>query len=322
MKTSTKIWLIIAASLIILGLIIFMGVMSMGNWDFSKLGTVKFETNTYELSEEFSGISIKTDTADINFLPSDDGICRVICYEQNKVKHAARVSDGQLSINVVDERAWYEYIGITFGTPKMTVYLPRAEYGELVIKNSTGDVELPADFAFETVDISVSTGDIKCFASASGAVRIRTTTGDILAENISAESLDLSVSTGRVDLVSADVHGSLGIKVSTGRAVLTDVSCGSLVSNGTTGDISMQNVIAAENISVTRSTGDVKFEKCDAAELIIKTDTGDVTGSLLSGKVFIAKSDTGRISVPRTVSGGICEITTDTGNINIEITAK
>ena len=53
--------------------------------------------------------------------------------------------------------------------------------------------------------------------------------------------------------------------------------------------------------------------------MFVETDTGDVTGSLLSDKVFITKSDTGSIDVPKTVTGGKCEITTDTGDIKIEI---
>ena len=68
-----------------------------------------------------------------------------------------------------------------------------------------------------------------------------------------------------------------------------------------------------------RSTGDVRFDRCDAASLEIKTGTGDVTGSLCSEKVFIARSDTGHISVPETVNGGKCSITTDTGDIIITL---
>jgi DUF4097 and DUF4098 domain-containing protein YvlB len=63
----------------------------------------------------------------------------------------------------------------------------------------------------------------------------------------------------------------------------------------------------------------VKFERCDASELYIELDTGDVTGSLLSDKVFIAQSDTGRVNVPKSVTGGRCEITTDTGDIKITV---
>ena len=61
------------------------------------------------------------------------------------------------------------------------------------------------------------------------------------------------------------------------------------------------------------------MKECDAAEIFVETDTGDVKGSLLSEKVFIPKSDTGDIKVPKTVTGGRCEITTDTGDIKIEL---
>jgi DUF4097 and DUF4098 domain-containing protein YvlB len=63
----------------------------------------------------------------------------------------------------------------------------------------------------------------------------------------------------------------------------------------------------------------VKFEKSDAAELSIKTDTGDVTGTLLTEKIFDAKSSTGDVDVPKTGSGGKCEIRTGTGDIRIKI---
>ncbi len=78
-------------------------------------------------------------------------------------------------------------------------------------------------------------------------------------------------------------------------------------------------MIAGEQFSIDRSTGDVRFDRCDAPELLIKTDTGDVRGSLLSEKVFITQTDTGRVNVPKTVTGGTCQITTNTGDIKIEI---
>ena len=81
----------------------------------------------------------------------------------------------------------------------------------------------------------------------------------------------------------------------------------------------MKNVIATERFSIERDTGDVILEGCDAAEIFIETDTGDVRGTLLSEKVFITETDTGRVSVPSSITGGRCEITTDTGNIKINI---
>ena len=86
-----------------------------------------------------------------------------------------------------------------------------------------------------------------------------------------------------------------------------------------TGDIILRNVIAAGEYKVERSAGGVIFDSSDTAGIFVKTSTGDVIGSLRSEKVFIAGSSTGDVSVPKTASGGKCEIITSTGDINIEI---
>ena len=319
MRKKTKIWLVIATALVVVGCVIFGGVMTMLQWDFTKLSTVKYETNDYEIDENYKNISIVTDTADIVFMPSQNSKSSIVCREQKNVKHSVTVKDDTLVIAVVDTRKWYEYIGINIGTPKITVYLPNAEYEKLFIKESTGNVEIPNNFRFESMDISTSTGDVKNDASASESIKIKTGTGNIRVENISAEALDLSVSTGEITVCDVTCQGDVKIHVSTGKTKLTDVACKNLTSSGNTGDISLKNVIATETFSLERSTGDVKFDGCDAAEISVKTDTGDVTGTLLSEKVFLAETDTGRVEVPKTATGGRCEITTDTGDIRIKI---
>ena len=319
MRKTLKIWVIIAASLILLGSTIFWGVMATLKWDFSKLSTAKYETNHYEINEQFKAVSVNTNTADIVFIPSEKATCSVVCYEQKKMKHTVTIEKDTLVIEVVDTRKWYEYIGIDFRTSKITIYLPKGEYGALSIKSDTGDVEIPKDFQFESIDISESTGDVKNYASASGALKIKTSTGNIRVENISASSLDLSVSTGKVTVLNVTCEGDVAVGVSTGKAYLTDITCKNVISKGDTGDISLKNVIATEKFSIKRDTGDVKFDGCDAAEIFVKTSTGDIKGSFLTNKVFIIKSDTGSVKVPDSVTGGRCEISTDTGNIKLQI---
>ncbi len=283
MRTRTKIWLMIAASLVLLGCILFAGVMTTLRWDFMDLATVEYKTNIHEISEAFDGISIHADTADIAFALSEDGKCRVECHEEERITHSVAVQDGTLAIELMDERNEYDfigYIGLNFDTCKITVYLPKTEYASLFIQESTGDIELPKDFQFEDVEIAVSTGDVDFSASASGTIEIAT---------------------------------------STGAVKLTDMVCKNVISKGSTGDVILKNVIATEKISLERSTGDVKFDGCDAAEIFVKTDTGDVKGSLLTDKVFIAQSETGKVDVPQRAAGGKCEMITDTGDIKITI---
>ena len=320
MKRTT--WLIIASSLVLVGCILFAGVMTTLQWDFMELATVKYETNTYEISEAFDGISMNTDTADIAFMFSDDGNCRVECHEEGNAKHSVTAEDGTLTVELIDERSVYDfigYIGLNFGSPKITVYLPKSEYTNLLINGDTSDIEIPNDFTFKDVDISLSTGDIDFCASASEKIKIKTSTGDICAENISVGSLDLTVSTGKVTVSDVNCEGNITVGVSTGKTYLTDIVCKSVMSSGNTGDIYLNNVIATETFSIERSTGDVRFDGSDATEIYVKTDTGDVTGSLLTDKVFITQTDTGDVDVPKTTTGGRCEISTDTGNIKITV---
>lgn len=274
-------------------------VFSIGLLTLTACSLSDYETNIHKINEEFDNISIKTDTADIAFVLSDDGMCRVACYEEAKISHSVEVQNGTLTVNVVNNKKWYDYIGVNIDSPKITVYLPKSEYSSLIIEESTGDIEISKDFGFKSIDISLSTGNVKCYASAAEAIKIAASTGDIYAEGISASSLDLTVSTGKVHL--------------------SDIMCKNLTSIGDTGNVSLINVIATEKISIERSTGDITFECSDAAELFITTDTGNVKGSLLTNKVFITKTDTGRINVPNSIAGGRCEITTDTGDIKISI---
>lgn len=319
MRKATKMWLITAASLVLIGGILFAGVMSTVGWNFSKFSTVRYETNMHETVEPFDDISLTTDTADIVFALSDDGKCRVECYEEENAKHSVTVEEDTLVIKVISTKSWYDYIGFHFGSPKITVYLPKIEYNALSIHESTGNVEIPKDFAFANANISLSTGNVDFCASASETIKIKTSTGDICVENISAGSVDLTVSTGKVTVSGVSCEGDITVGVSTGKASLTDISCKSVISSGTTGSISLNHVIAANKFSIERSTGDVKFSRCDAAELYVKTNTGDVTGSLLTDKVFITDTDIGSVDVPKTAVGGRCEIKTSTGDIKIEI---
>ena len=319
MSTRIKIWLLVAASLILLGGILYVGVMSMLGWNFKDLSTVRYETNAYEISEAYRSISVVTDTADVVFVPSEDGVTSVTCHEEQRMKHTVSVQDGTLVIKVVNTKKWYHYIGISFGSPKITIRIPAGAYEALSVKASTGDVKISQDFEFERVDVSLSTGDATCYASVTEELKIRTSTGDIRLENLTVGTVDLRTSTGSINASSLICTGTIKTAVSTGRTTLSNVTCGSLISSGSTGDLRMNDVIASGKFEIERDTGDVKFERCDAAEIFIETDTGNVKGSLLSEKVFMVDTDTGRKDVPKTVTGGRCEIDTDTGDIKITL---
>ena len=319
MNKKTKKWLIAAAFLTIIGSVIFAAIMTSFDWDFSKLSTVNYQKNSHIISEEFSGISIDTDTADITFVLDPEGNSYVACLDIENALHTVDVQNGILTIRQNDEREWYEYIGFGVEKPSITVYLSQSQYDSLQINESTGDVLIPKGLTFRSINISVSTGDVENHASSLENIKIKASTGDIYVEGVTAKSISLSVSTGAVTVSDVICQEDVTITVSTGKTNMTNVGCKNVISSGDTGNMILNHVVAAEKLSLERTTGDITFNGCDAGEILVKTDTGDVTGCLLTDKVFLAQTDTGNVDVPKTSTGGKCEISTSTGDIKIII---
>ncbi len=316
-------WIIIASALIVAGLVVFAAAFAIGGADFKGLTLQKYETNTYEIDENFENIYIKTIVSDITFIPWEDEVCKVVINENVKLNYSARVENGALIIDYVDTREWFDYINFfNFETGSVKLYIPMGEYEDLEIKTSTGDVRIPRDFTFDSIKINGSTGDVECMASSTALTEIKLSTGDIEIKNASFGALSLTVSTGEIEAEGIMCTGKFYLKVDTGEAELDEINCGSFISEGTTGEIDLSRVVASGNFDIKRSTGDIRLTKCDASELYIETNTGDVTGSLLSEKIFITDSSTGSVKVPKSVNGGRCEIKTSTGNIRIEISGK
>ena len=315
MKRTTKILLSVALALILVGGAAFTVRLARCGWDFNEISEKRYETHTYEITENIDRIFISATTADIRILPSEDGICRIVTHDYRGITYTPTVEDGKLTVAHSDERAWYDHITFFGGGSTVTVYLPAGEYASLGIEASTSDVEIPRDFTLGSMEIELSTGDVTSSASVTGGAAVTVSTGDITLTGLSAGALTLTVTTGDITLSDIACIGELSITVSTGETEMTSVTVGRLTTKGSTGDVTMENTIATDSFSIERSTGDVTINGCDAAEVFIKTSSGDVRGYFLTDKVFLADTDTGRREVPRTVTGGRCEITTDTGDI-------
>lgn len=336
MLKTTKILLIIAASLIALSILLCIITITAKGWDFSTFGEAGLEATEYEIQDSFSNIKIESETNDIRFHCSEDGKAKVIFRHRKNESVSTVVIDGTLSILVEDRRAWYDIFDLNFADSAINVYLPEKVYGNLAISESTGDISIPDSFIFESINISASTGDLTCSASASEDIKITLSTGDISLSDASAKNIELTTSTGRISVLSTTCEMDARINVSTGSVYINNLTCTNLYSTGNTGEMNCREINVSHNIDIQRSTGDVEIDGCNSGKTLIETSTGDIeikrcfaneisinasTGdvvlSLLSEMILIVRSDTGDIDVPRGTSGGICEITTDTGDIDV-----
>ena len=317
-----KRWVKIAALLLIAGLALCAAALWAAGFDFNTFSIAEYVTNTYVVDKPFQSLTVLGDTESIALAPSEDGLCRVVCREEKKAPHAVRIDGDMLTVENTGKRPWlFINFGFFADHPSVTVYLPRRDYQALAVKAATGDLQIPADFSFDSIQAALTTGDVFCAATANQAITVQTSTGKIELNGVKARSVSLKASTGAIRVCDAVCEKDMQLHVSTGKTAMENVNCESLTSTGSTGSLTLEGVIASQSFDLQRSTGSIRLDRCDAGEIRISTGTGSVSGTLLSEKRFFAHSGTGRVSVPDTSSGGRCEISTGTGSIQMEIAA-
>ena len=222
------------------------------------------------------------------------------------------------------------------------VLLRASADGDVKIDASTGDIKINEISVGGALDVTVSTGDVilsgvVCNSvsvagstgtteinslSASGGVALERSTGDVNIVGLDAVSLDIVTSTGKVNASDVKCTDTAKVDVSAGDITFKNLRAETLMSNGESGDVILTDVVISDKVDIERDTGCVEFESFDAAEIIINTSTGDVSGTLLSDKVYIIRTSTGKIDVPDTITGGRCQITTSTGDVKISVVAE
>ena len=305
--------------LLVFGLaLLFAGCAALG-FDFTKLDTHRYVDTAWESAEAFSAIRILEDTADITISPSGDGRCRVELRERQDLPHSIQPQDGTLQIEHSEETGWLSRV-FSFQLKKtsLKLYLPAERCAALTIDSSTGDISVSDGLSFDAASIHLSTGDVEWAADCAKDLAIDASTGDMKIRSITAGDVEISVDTGHIAL--EHVKGEcVQLRSTTGRIRAEALNCTELGIKSTTGRVILSDTVVQGPLSVSATTGDIRLEGCDASALSLRASTGDITGELLSEKLFIAHSKTGRVRVPDTRNGGECRAETDTGRIELTI---
>lgn len=297
MKSSKKITIIVALCFMLAGVLVCAGGFAAANFNFERFDYSVYTTNDYTFTEKLSNINIDCDTAKIDILESKNNSCKLTCYEDEKFPHKVILEDGTLTITEA-KKHWYDYIKMfNFRTPQITLYLPHEMYNSITLRTDTGHIN--------TEHISATKMELK------------TSTGPINLQNTEhAEYIDLKATTGKVEVRNTNCT-NLKAETSTGSITLQNVKTQKVETKATTGDTNFQNILSDNNISAKASTGDIIFENSDGRNIYAKTTTGHIKGTILTSKTFNANTTTGKVSVPNSNGSGIFEASATTGNIII-----
>lgn len=310
---------VIIIPIVVGGLLLTAGAVALGI-GIAKQGT-KQKTETHEyVVDEFTNVNISVDITDVTFYATTDGTRKVVVEETEKLYHTVAVSEGTLDVQFTDARKWSEKILSTVDL-KVNVYMPSGAYNELNVKLSTGDTVIPGDFTFNNISVTASTGKTTCSASTIENANFVASTGNVKLSSMSAKNINIKRSTGNIEMENVNVLDKITSNLETGSSSYKDVRSANFEHKSTTGKVTFTNTIVANHLNVKTSTGDVRFNDSDALTATVVTTTGDVKGTILTAHHFIVETDTGKKNYPKYTEGGLFEITTDTGDIDISIKA-
>lgn len=327
-------FLIVGCSLLVLGLVTSVVTLAVNQFDVGELAD-DLISKTYDIEGDFNKIECDLDITDLSIYLSNDGVNRAVCLEKENITFDIKVEDQKLKIVEDNQSKWWEFS--YYSHTDIMLFLTKETYESLSIDTDTGDIDVSDAFTFENVNINGSTGEVIFGGKVEEKLTINLSTGEASLFKVQTKDLEIKITTGKISILESLISNNANLSYSTGNVYIKDSEVnGDFTVIGKTGDIFVENMnsknvniklstgecelidfIASGDMKVESSTGSIKLDGCDAANLEIKTSTGNINGTLLTSKIFNAVSDTGKVSVPETYSGGICKLTSDTGNISI-----
>ena len=340
MKKSVWISMIVAGACILAGLVCIAVGHALGGHKL--MWKDDYVSSDFNVTEDFQNIRVNTISADVTFVPSEDGACRVVTKDDGRMDYTVGVIDATLTVSAEVKEPWYKRPFSLFGGAEdasVTIYLPAKAYQSLTAKTTSGDIETESRMIISgDVSLTVTTGDIE-WQGGSESLSVKATTGDVSLENVTVaetitvetttgdinltrvtgSSLDAHAGTGDVELVDSSITGQITAEVTTGEMTLTRVTCDGLDTQTTSGRIELTDTTATGHIRAKTNSGAIRLVRADAATLSLKTTSGSVTGSLRTAKVFYTHTTSGSVNVPRSTEGGLCEVETTSGDIRLTI---
>ncbi len=335
MKTGIKVLSIVCGILILIGIILSVMALIFGGF-----GNEKTKVVTLTAGEEFTKISIETGMSDVVIEKSDTNETYAMCDESKKIKYELKIENGTLFLSEIDNRKWYDYIGIHFGDRKTTLFLKADSYESLNIKTLSGSIDFDEEISFKDANVNAMSGSVKIESAAIDNLKASAMSGSVDIHRISAKSIEAEATSGGVYLTDLQIEDGISVTASSGGINIERAIVKSITASASSGNINLFDITASSalnlsavsgNIKITdassyekaeikTSSGNISFSGFDSQDIYIEASSGNVTGALLTGKLFDVRTTSGTSSYPdHFIEGGSCKIKTTSGNVKIEI---
>ena len=323
MKKGTKIALIAAAVLIVLGVVLSGIAWASSGFSLAALSTtsdhlVSMPKQAYDPAD-LEKIVLDCGWDDVELHVSDDAYIWVQYSKWTDWIYLETVRDGVLElqkVSVETPKSWWQdlfQVDFTGGDDErktLHLWLPEAGFaGDLEVTTDSGDVEIDRGIRLEgRLDCRMAAGSLEAEDLTAGRVQVDTDMGDISGSGWTIqEDAALTTNAGEIALKESAIGGTL--------------RCGTDL-----GDVELRRTTAA-SADVETGAGEVSLELLEAPDIAVETDMGDVEGTIAGREgdyTILVSTDLGESSLKdrQGETDKILTVTTGAGNVELRFSAQ
>lgn len=304
MKKSKVILIVISVVCILIGAAMMGGAYyALASNASEKIADARFQKKTHTVTEPFTKLNIRTISSSIEILPSSDGVCRIVCDDNEKLYHDFSVTESpqgtQLNINQRDDWQWYEMLYGLYRVDelKVQVYLPEVEYDLLHADSANGDITIAPDFRCRTVNTYTASGNTKITDLQTGHLTAHTVSGDLIlrgtdaAEDVFLESISGFMQIENLKATNVTTHSS------SGGMALENVSSDYLRATSVSGEIRVMGSDFRNTSYFETGSGNMEITASACGEQSITAISGDVSLQNITGTSLNARTTSGEIII-------------------------
>ncbi len=206
-------------------------------------------------------LTVDSQVEDITLAKADGDKFTLTYYEGKRLEHTVdNLTEGKLTLYTKRQTQFLNFWVNRYAAYRaITVGITQNYTGALIIKTTTGDIKANGIKSLSGVEISTKTGNTRLSGTVAETLKVTSSTGNITVEGGEFSSgVTVNSSTGNVSVNGAKAEG-VTVKVTTGK-VSVNADC--------------------KTLSLTATTGDVTFSEITASDIFLKTTTGNIEGSI------------------------------------------
>lgn len=211
MSNWLKILLIIATSLLVIGLAICICAIFALDFDFSQMKTYSDYQSKEYITEnaDYHQINVDDVANDVQIIKSDDDQIHVYYFESINEAYDIDDVNGILTVSYDADDIPFFHWNFSFSDrdTDLIISIPESYIGSLQVETVSGDIEI-LDMTTDELEISSVSGELDINnTEIDGKFSCETVSGDIELDNILAYDIELSSTSGEI---SANILGNSG----------------------------------------------------------------------------------------------------------------